>query len=235
MYKMTEKICPSCKVLKAIEEYKYGRTKCYSCFKQQSREWKAKNKDKVAAYNKEYKAENREEISKYNSKYNIENRAAIQKRSTANTARLKQENPSFKMACTLRARIYQALKADKATKVDHTLTLLGCPIDFFRKWLEYCFEDDMSFENHGEVWHVDHTVPCAKFNLTIESEQRKCFHWSNMKPMYARENISKNCNATEKELKKHEDKLVEFLKKIKEFRWTFKYTLIDIDRKSYIK
>lgn len=82
------KLCKRCNKVQLIAEFKNKKTHCYTCQKLDSRNWKAKNKDRV----KKYKAEHKEEISVYNSKYNIENRAEIQKRSTANMARLKKEN-----------------------------------------------------------------------------------------------------------------------------------------------
>ena len=49
----------------------------------------------------------------------------------------------------------------------------------------------MTWENHGAVWHIDHIVPCCKFDLTNEHEQKRCFHYSNLQPLFAQENLSK--------------------------------------------
>ena len=114
-----------------------------------------------------------------------------------------------------------------------TMELLGCSMDFFKAWLTYCFVDGMSFQNYGPTWHIDHTVPCCKFDLTNPAEQRKCFHWSNMKPMFAKENISKNGTASADEIKAHESNLAEFMEDVAhEFEDDF--TTVDIDRLCYI-
>lgn len=225
--------CKRCESSKPLSDFKHGKGHCYECQKTMSNEWKAKNKEKVAVYNKTYKAENKEEISEYNKQYDKANRAAINERVKRNHARLKEENPSFKIACTLRNRIYILMKINSTSKAAKTLDLLGCEMEFFMEWLAFNFEDGMTFANHGDTWHLDHTVPCSMFNLVDKDEQKKCFHWSNMKPMYANENIAKNNKATSSEIKQHEERLGEFIAK-NWFTWEGEFTLIEIDRLSYI-
>jgi hypothetical protein len=48
----------------------------------------------------------------------------------------------------------------------------------------------MTKENYGK-WHVDHIIPCAAFNFNNEEEQRRCFHYTNLQPLWAEENIKK--------------------------------------------
>ena len=55
----------------------------------------------------------------------------------------------------------------------------------------------MSWENHG-TWHIDHRVPCAKFDLTKKEEQEKCFHYTNLQPLWAKDNLSKGNKYDEK-------------------------------------
>ncbi len=50
----------------------------------------------------------------------------------------------------------------------------------------------MTWENYGPVWHVDHIRPCAKFDLTDHDQQRACFHWTNLQPLFAKDNLQKN-------------------------------------------
>jgi hypothetical protein len=49
----------------------------------------------------------------------------------------------------------------------------------------------MTRENYGK-WHIDHIKPCSRFNLSKPEEQCKCFHFSNLQPLWARENLLKN-------------------------------------------
>ena len=49
----------------------------------------------------------------------------------------------------------------------------------------------MSWDNYGSYWHIDHIRPCASFNLQNEEEQQICFHYSNLQPLTAKDNIIK--------------------------------------------
>ena len=71
------------------------------------------------------------------------------------------------------------------------ISLLGCTIEFLRSHLEFQFTDGMTWENYP-LWHIDHIVPCCSFNLSKEEEQSKCFHYSNLRPLWAEENIAKS-------------------------------------------
>ena len=48
----------------------------------------------------------------------------------------------------------------------------------------------MSWDNYGD-WHVDHIRPCASFDLTNEDEQRICFHYKNLQPLWGPDNLEK--------------------------------------------
>jgi hypothetical protein len=49
----------------------------------------------------------------------------------------------------------------------------------------------MNWNNHGPIWHIDHIIPCKAFDLTIPEQQRQCFHYTNLQPMFAMANLSK--------------------------------------------
>ena len=51
----------------------------------------------------------------------------------------------------------------------------------------------MSWYNYGvHGWHIDHVIPCSKFNLKNLDEQKKCFNYQNLQPLWAEENIKKS-------------------------------------------
>ncbi len=89
----------------------------------------------------------------------------------------------------LRSRIRQALKG--TNKSAFTIKLLGCSIEEFLSHLESQFQVGMTFENYGE-WHIDHIIPCSEFDLTKLKEQRKCFHYSNLQPLWWEDNLKKS-------------------------------------------
>ena len=69
---------------------------------------------------------------------------------------------------------------------------LGCSIDKLERWIEYQFNENMSWENYGSYWEIDHVLPVSKFDLTNEQNIYQCFNWRNLQPLEARENIRKS-------------------------------------------
>jgi hypothetical protein len=85
---------------------------------------------------------------------------------------------------------------NKTSKIQESNNeLLGCSINEFKKHLESKFSNGMSWDNYGSGgWHIDHVLPCAVYDLKDPDEQKKCFHYSNLQPMWAIENFDKNAS-----------------------------------------
>ncbi len=97
-----------------------------------------------------------------------------------------------RIADSLRSRVRKLLRG--GYKSAPTLKLLGCSVENFKIYLESKFESGMSWENYGVgfgKWNIDHIMPCAIFDLTREAHQQRCFHFSNMQPMWFEENMAK--------------------------------------------
>jgi hypothetical protein len=75
-------------------------------------------------------------------------------------------------------------------KTATTLELIGCTVEELKTHLKSKFELWMNFENYG-LWVIDHILPCASFDLTDPEQQKKCFHYTNLQPLEAKENIRK--------------------------------------------
>jgi len=110
----------------------------------------------------------------------------------------RKNDPQFRLAHNLRGRIRMAIIHSKGKKYSSSVDLLGCDIDTARRHLESLWTEGMSWENYGqpsenyfEGWHIDHIIPCANFDLTKLSEQKKCFHYTNLQPLWALDNLSK--------------------------------------------
>ncbi len=70
------------------------------------------------------------------------------------------------------------------------IEFMGCTLKEFKSHIEKMFTDGMSWENHGE-WEYDHIIPLSSFNL-LDSEQRaKCNHYTNIQPLWKKDNLSK--------------------------------------------
>jgi hypothetical protein len=103
---------------------------------------------------------------------------------------LMDTNVNYKVSSYLRHRLWSAVKSQSTIKTNHTIDLLGCSIDEFKKYLESKFLSGMSWDNYGK-WHIDHIRACATFNLSLPSEQGACFHYTNMQPLWAIDNFRK--------------------------------------------
>lgn len=90
----------------------------------------------------------------------------------------------------LTSRYKKAVDRAFAKKCTKTVEIIGCTIDFFASYLEKQFEEGMTWENYGE-WEIDHIIPCCLFDLTKESHQRICFHYSNTRPLWRTQNRSR--------------------------------------------
>ena len=151
------------------------------------REWREKNKEKKAEYDKEWSKVNKEKKAEYARKYSRENRDKIAKRKRER----RREEPAFRLEGNLRTRLGIAIRDGHGRKCGSTLELTGCTWAELRSHLESQFTDGMTWDNYGE-WHVDHIKPCTRFNLLLDTEQRDCFHYSNLQPLWASENLSKS-------------------------------------------
>lgn len=103
-------------------------------------------------------------------------------------------NPNFRMSICIRSRLQLALRRQGVSKRGSAVNLLGCPIAWLEVHLESLFKPGMNWSNHGPVWHIDHIKPCAKFDLSKLEQQRICFHWTNLQPLFAEENLKKSDN-----------------------------------------
>ena len=82
-------------------------------------------------------------------------------------------------------------KKQYTQKAKSTLELIGCSISELRAHIEAQFKPGMTWANHGK-WHIDHIRPCASFNLTDPEQQRQCFNYKNLQPLWAEENLRKS-------------------------------------------
>lgn len=102
----------------------------------------------------------------------------------------RRNNISIRLKQNLRSRIWHALK--KGNKKENFQELIGCTTDFLKTYLEKLFKEGMNWENYGARWHIDHIIPCCKFDLTIKQQRIECFNYKNLQPLFAEDNLKKN-------------------------------------------
>lgn len=135
---------------------------------------------------------NKEHNAKRNSAYAKRNRKRRTEQQCEYIKRKCDTDLNYKLRCRLRSRIWCALKAQKSKKSSRAQELLACDMDFFRTFLESQFTPEMSWENYGSYWHVDHIIPLASLDLRDSEQQKRAFHYSNCRPLEGSENLLKS-------------------------------------------
>lgn len=148
----------------------------------------------------EYKQWNKErtktkEYKEYVKNYRDKNRARINETSRKNQKIYFEKNPKQYLAAKLRNSINIVLKNVNIKKTQRLNKIIGCNLDTLKMHIEKQFKGKMSWKNKSE-WHIDHIVPINYFIKNYyyfdEDIQRISFHYSNLQPMWAKENIIKS-------------------------------------------
>jgi hypothetical protein len=104
----------------------------------------------------------------------------------------RNSDPNFKLKYALRSNLHSHIRRiEGGVKSERTLSYVGCSLNFLRSWFEFQFDQNMSWDNHGSYWHIDHIKPCSSFDLTDNDMLHECYSWSNLRPVHSLENLSK--------------------------------------------
>jgi len=200
------KICSKCKQTKELNQFNKDKTRknglrywCKNCVKEYHYKNYRENLEKYEEKSRRYYQENKERSQKKHQlhkekdnersrKYYQKNKEKINEQHKAHWNHKYETDTNFRIRVNLRSRVRLVLKGISKSK--STIELLGCSIEQLRQHLESLFKSGMSWFNYGK-WHIDHIRPCASFDLRQPSEQRKCFHYTNLQPLWAKENLRK--------------------------------------------
>jgi len=155
------------------------------------REWQAKNRVILREQARELYYKNVENSRRQNAARKKRQWPYIKPRVAAYLRKRYSENSQFRLAQLLRTRIRRALVKQNATKRNSTTCLVGVSFQELRAHLEKQFRPGMTWENHGTIWEIDHIRPCASFDLSDFEQQKICFHYSNLQPLFSEENRKK--------------------------------------------
>ena len=145
-------------------------------------------KEEILAYQKDYRSENKPKIAERDKRYAKENRHKINK-----TMKKYREDPAIKMALYTSTSIRDTIKKTGGHKGGKTFEALPYTPQELREHIENQFDEKMSWDNHGDYWHIDHIIPQAALPYkSLEDENfQKCWDLKNLRPLEAKENIRK--------------------------------------------
>ena len=209
------KVCCKCKELRpsdlfgkltsSLDGLRYDCKVCRKLYREQNvvaireklNEYYYANKEELLAKNKEYRLthknviyeqrreyRNREEVKAHN-KQKQKEYLPIRKQ---HIKERRQTDLNFQIKEVLRSKIHKFLKAQTTSYTN----LIGCELEFFKKWIEFRFSSNMNWENFGKVWQIDHIIPINSFDLTNPNDRQICFHWTNLQPLDSYENRQKS-------------------------------------------
>ena len=195
------KRCSKCKENKSLTEFYtlkrstakgnkvYYQPYCKKCLYEANKAWREANRERRNQQQREGRARKKAGI-KRKPRRTHEEAMALQR---AYKKKRRKEDPNFKLRDILRSRLHDALKCN--SKSARTLELLGASIEHLIQHLESQFLPGMSWDNHGKgegKWQIDHIVPCASFDFTYAEQQQQCFHWTNLQPLWEKDNRDKS-------------------------------------------
>lgn len=183
------RLCKNCKLNKEENEdnfrlckYKNGRvyfkSSCKSCEKQYSRNYIKEHKEDRKEYQQCFIQEN----PNYIKQWKIDNKDRINERERNR----RQIDVYFKLKKNVSRAIGHALLKEGHS----TIKFLPYTINDLKHHLEGQFDKNMTWENYGAYWHIDHIIPHStfKYNSMEDDEFRKCWSLNNLRPLEANQN-----------------------------------------------
>lgn len=195
---METKVCGNCNLEQSICEFGkdkktktgYRRT-CNTCRREESKIYREKYPERRKETSKKYYNNNKEEVLSKTRSYKKKNKEKVNKGITKYVMQRYNSDPLFKLIYSIRNRTKQFLfSVNFEIKKNNTFNIVGCSPQFLKEYLENKFVDGMSWSNHGfGGWHIDHIIPLS--SAKNEEEVYKLCHYTNLQPLWAKDNLSK--------------------------------------------
>lgn len=169
------KRCNNCNKVKQQKDFYLRedgtfRNICKICKCKYIKDQYEKNKERIKKYQKNYRSTHKDKILDY-----FRNR--------------RKNDIQFKLRRSLSSSLRRALRGE--IKTASSLKYLKCTLEYLKSYLESLFELEMSWSNWGQYWHLDHIIPITYYDLTEEKNKYKACNYTNLQPLLASKNESK--------------------------------------------
>jgi len=188
--------CKKCRVIfqqnnkdKLKEYHKNHYTKNREKKLDYQKKYYSEHSEKIISYQKNYFNSNKEKKIKYLDEYKTKNYNKIITYKRKYEKQKREEDSLFKLKQTLRCRIRLFLKSKGLKKSGKTFYFVGCSPSFLKEYLEKQFTNGMSWDLVGKNIHIDHIIPLS--SAKTEEEIYKLCHYTNLQPLWAKDNLKK--------------------------------------------
>lgn len=157
----------------------------------QHREYYKQNKDQIIQNSRQYKEEHPEQHKQYMKEYTeIHHDRLLDYKNGYNRNKYATDTKHRLRVC-FGANLYNSIKKLKAGRKWEDI--VGYTLEQLMWHLESKFDDNMSWDNYGSYWHVDHIVGVANFNYNSYDDEafKKCWSLANLQPLYGPDNMAK--------------------------------------------
>jgi hypothetical protein len=185
--------------------------------REQHKRWRDNNKEKIIEYQKQYRdnnkekererhkryyENNKEKILEWKKQYYENNKEKIMEYMKGWKAQKYKNDPEYRLRNNISRAFHRFLNGNKQKSTSEYLKQCGYTRKELMKHLEGQFDQNMTWDNYGSYWHVDHIIPQSVFEATNEQHLKWCWSLDNLRPLEVWENISKNNRVTLEEIKK---------------------------------
>jgi len=198
-------ICTTCRVehAKATKAYRLSHLEKWEEYTRRHRAAYAADPTRFLASDRKYRQSHKASHAARVKKWRKHNKDKVNKAARLRKKRLPKDCNEL-ITGRLRGRVYSALLSQGVCRRTDVGKLIGCSIDFYKKYLALKWAKGMSWNNYGK-WEVDHIRPCALFDLSREEDRLACFHYSNTRPLWKAENMRRRHHSMEVVVKKNAD------------------------------
>ena len=149
------------------------------------------NKEHYNKLHRQWNENNRDYVNEYHAKYRNINLDKVRAYQNMWMKEKYKTDINYKLKTTIKVRISGVLKRN-LSKGEKIITYLGCSIEEYQIYLEQQFLPEMNWENHGEIWEIDHIIPICNFDLSIKDNILSAFNYKNTQPLFKTTKIAES-------------------------------------------
>ena len=187
------KVCTKCSISKELNKFRSNRpgkldSWCNQCKVDYTKKWRHVNE----VYFREYRRRHWQTIREIENERRRNNRPEKLKVYIREYSRVRMQDPHERLAHRIRNRLRDMVRGRRPAS---SIESLGVSIEEFKLYIEHQFYarfDGLKMGWHNtKLWHLDHVVALASFDLQDPMQYREACDWLNYQPLWIEDNLSK--------------------------------------------